>query len=97
MLDIKLSFIKYASVHFISALHGSGVGKLFGHITERGKLEVPEVDQISERVANLVDFDVYFGHRNDPAGFAKKLEEFDEFLNSHVQNVGDWLALVPYF
>jgi phosphopentomutase len=30
--------------------------------------------------ANLVDFDVYFGHRNDPKGFAKKLEEFDQFL-----------------
>jgi phosphopentomutase len=30
--------------------------------------------------ANLVDFDVYFGHRNDPAGFARKLEEFDQFL-----------------
>jgi len=29
---------------------------------------------------NLVDFDVYFGHRNDPFGFAKKLEEFDNFL-----------------
>ena len=28
-LDIKLSFVNYASVHFISALHGSGVGKLF--------------------------------------------------------------------
>ena len=31
-LDIKLSFINYASVHYISALHGSGVGKLFGPI-----------------------------------------------------------------
>ena len=30
--------------------------------------------------ANLVDFDVYFGHRNDPVGFAQKLEEFDQFL-----------------
>jgi phosphopentomutase len=30
--------------------------------------------------ANLVDFDVYFGHRNDPEGFARKLVEFDEFL-----------------
>jgi len=28
-LDVKLSFVNYASVHFISALHGSGVGKLF--------------------------------------------------------------------
>jgi len=30
--------------------------------------------------ANLVDFDVYFGHRNDPEGFAQKLIEFDQFL-----------------
>ncbi len=30
--------------------------------------------------ANLVDFDVYFGHRNDPEGFANKLKEFDDFL-----------------
>jgi phosphopentomutase len=30
--------------------------------------------------ANLVDFDVYYGHRNDPVGFANKLKEFDDFL-----------------
>ncbi len=30
--------------------------------------------------ANLVDFDVYFGHRNDPDGFAKALKEFDDRL-----------------
>lgn len=29
-LDRKLAFVDYASVHFISALHGSGVGKLMG-------------------------------------------------------------------
>jgi phosphopentomutase len=29
---------------------------------------------------NLVDFDVYYGHRNDPAGFAKALKEFDDHL-----------------
>ena len=29
---------------------------------------------------NLVDFDVYFGHRNDPKGFAIQLKEFDDFL-----------------
>ncbi len=28
-------------------------------------------------MANLVDFDVQFGHRQDPAGFAKELEAFD--------------------
>lgn len=30
--------------------------------------------------ANLVDFDVYFGHRNDVVGFKKALEEFDTLL-----------------
>ncbi|HSL88631.1 MAG TPA: hypothetical protein VK870_04980 [Ignavibacteriaceae bacterium] len=29
---------------------------------------------------NLVDFDVYFGHRNDPVGFSQALKEFDDFL-----------------
>jgi GTP-binding protein len=31
-LDVKLSFVNYASVYYISALHGSGVGKLFSPI-----------------------------------------------------------------
>lgn len=30
--------------------------------------------------ANFEDTDMLFGHRNDPAGFAKCLEKFDEFL-----------------
>ncbi len=30
--------------------------------------------------ANLVDFDTQYGHRNDPAGFARALEAFDESL-----------------
>ncbi len=33
-LDIKLSFVNYASVHTISALYGSGVGKLFAPIQQ---------------------------------------------------------------
>lgn len=38
---------------------------------------------------NLVDFDVYFGHRNDPVGFAKALREFDNFLPSLIQKMDD--------
>ena len=30
--------------------------------------------------ANLVEFDMTYGHRNDVAGYAKKLEEFDAFV-----------------
>ena len=32
--------------------------------------------------ANLEDFDMLYGHRNDPVGFARLLEEFDSWLAS---------------
>ena len=28
-------------------------------------------------IANLIEFDMIYGHRNDPGGFAEKLEAFD--------------------
>lgn len=36
---------------------------------------------------NLVDFDVYYGHRNDVAGFAQALREFDAFLIPFLKNL----------
>jgi phosphopentomutase len=36
---------------------------------------------------NLVDFDVYFGHRNDVEGFAIALKELDEFLPEFLENL----------
>lgn len=36
---------------------------------------------------NLVDFDVYFGHRNDVKGFAQALKEFDDFLPELLDNL----------
>ncbi len=38
---------------------------------------------------NLVDFDVYFGHRNDPEGFAKALKEFDDFLPVFINSINE--------
>jgi phosphopentomutase len=38
---------------------------------------------------NLVDFDVYYGHRNDPAGFAKALQEFDDFLTDFLSSIDE--------
>jgi phosphopentomutase len=45
--------------------------------------------------ANLVDFDMLYGHRNDPRGFARALEEFDLFLGRalHLLRKGDLLAI----
>lgn len=37
--------------------------------------------------ANFEDFDMKFGHRNDPAGFAKCLEEFDLTLQKTIDSL----------
>ncbi|MFN8586319.1 MAG: phosphopentomutase [Candidatus Eisenbacteria bacterium] len=39
--------------------------------------------------ANLVDFDTLYGHRNDPAGFARALEAWDEQLARLLSNLRD--------
>jgi len=41
---------------------------------------VREVPDHSFVFANLVDFDMKYGHRSDPVGYARALEEFDRFL-----------------
>ncbi len=44
--------------------------------------------------ANLVDFDVYYGHRDDPVGFHKALKEFDAKLPEIVATLDESDALV---
>jgi phosphopentomutase len=44
--------------------------------------------------ANLVDFDVYYGHRNDPEGFAKALKEFDDFIPELLDKIDETDALL---
>jgi phosphopentomutase len=44
--------------------------------------------------ANIVDFDVLYGHRNDVAGYAANLERFDERLARVLAALGDTDLLV---
>ncbi|MGI6548182.1 MAG: phosphopentomutase [Bacillota bacterium] len=37
--------------------------------------------------ANLIDFDMLYGHRNDPQGYARALQEFDGFLPELLQTL----------
>ena len=57
-------------------------------------LEYSKVGSNSLIFANLVDFDVYYGHRNDSHGFANALKEFDDFLPSLLETVDDSDAIV---
>ena len=45
--------------------------------------------------ANLVDFDSLYGHRRDPEGYARCLQEFDEWLGKFIEQVlpGDLVIL----
>jgi phosphopentomutase len=45
-------------------------------------------------MANLVDFDVQYGHRNDPEGFAECLKEFDYFIPDLLNNIDETDALI---
>jgi GTPase len=52
-LDRRLGFIDFARIHFISALHGTGVGELLGSVREAHaaatrKLATPELTRILE-------------------------------------------------
>ena len=38
---------------------------------------------------NLVDFDMKYGHRNDIAGYAQAMTDFDRQLGEFVENMGD--------
>ena len=42
-LDLRLQFINFAKLHFISALHGSGVGDLFASIKQAYKAAMAEL------------------------------------------------------
>ncbi len=43
---------------------------------------------------NLVDFDMKFGHRRNPAGYANALEEFDRWLPSFLDELADGDLLI---
>lgn len=44
--------------------------------------------------ANLVDFDVNYGHRNDPRGFALALKQFDDLLPELITKLDESDALI---
>ncbi|MCC7198347.1 MAG: ribosome biogenesis GTPase Der [Gammaproteobacteria bacterium] len=52
-IDLRLRFLDYAQVHFISALHGSGVGELMlsvnrAYAAAMSELETPELTRVLE-------------------------------------------------
>jgi phosphopentomutase len=88
--DTILDYLFYAGIETIAV---GKINDLFNYKGIKTKLKTKSnnegIDSIIESgkmakgaliFANLVDFDVNYGHRNDPEGFAKALNEFDTRL-----------------
>ena len=52
-IDVKLSFLEYAEQYFISALHGSGVGKLFESIVALYRTAM--IDMATPRLTDILE------------------------------------------
>lgn len=90
---IKPTILDYLQKSGIKTIAIGKVNDLFNYrgidVKEKTKSNAEGINALEEQIssnsnsfifANLVDFDVYFGHRNDPEGFHKALIEFDSAL-----------------
>ncbi len=70
---------------------GQGVTQSFPTASNRNGMET--IDRLWEAksggllFANLVDFDMLFGHRRDVAGYGEALTEFDDWLSTFLPRV----------
>jgi phosphopentomutase len=89
LAERKVRVFGIGKIHDI--YHGRGVEEYAttkGNSDGMDKLTAALSDRKSGLIfANLVDFDMLYGHRKDVEGFAKSLEEFDRLL-------GDFLPLL---
>lgn len=79
---------------------GSGIGE--SHPTKSNADGMAVIEQLwAEKrevphliFANLVDFDMLYGHRRDPVGYARCLREFDAWLGGFLPQVGGDLLII---
>ena len=86
MNELKDSGFDVIAIGKINDIYdGEGVTQTFRTISNMDGmdkiLQSIEMDFTGLSFANLVDFDALFGHRRDPIGYGKALEEFDERLS----------------
>jgi phosphopentomutase len=86
MLDtlIKHGHKVYATGKIDDLFGNRGISKTYHSVYNQESIQALvdflEEDFTGLLFANLVEFDMTYGHRNDVPGYAKKLEEFDAFV-----------------
>lgn len=101
------TILDFLQLNKITTIAVGKINDLFNYkgidISEKTKSNKEGIDKIIEYInkssnsfifANLVDFDVYFGHRNDPEGFHNALKEFDEKLPYIIERLDESDALI---
>lgn len=96
------TILDYLQQNGINTIAIGKINDLFNHrginVSEHTKSNAEGMKILSEYVSmvstsfifvNLVDFDVYFGHRNDPKGFYEALKEFDDYLPQLISKLGE--------
>jgi len=90
LAERKVRIFGIGKIHDI--YNGRGVEE---YVTTKGNADGMEklTAAVSDRkngliFANLVDFDMLYGHRKDVEGFARSLEEFDRMLGDFLQMLG---------
>jgi phosphopentomutase len=89
LADLGVPVLGVGKIHDI--YHGRGVGN---YVTTKNNADgmakiSAALAQHTRRLifANLVDFDMLYGHRKDVEGFARSLEEFDALLGPFLQSL----------
>lgn len=71
------------------------VGLTKSHHTKGNKSSMLKILEVMDRekegliFVNLIDFDMLYGHRNNPKGYALALEQFDQWLNNLFKKLED--------
>jgi phosphopentomutase len=89
LVDLRVPILGVGKIHDI--YNGRGLGN---YVTTKnnadGMAKLGEALTREQRgliFANLVDFDMLYGHRKDIEGFARSLEEFDELLGTLIEEM----------
>ena len=91
LMEKGLATIGVGKIYDIFA--GKGVSETYrtgpNNIGMERSSELQEKDFTGLCFINLVDFDMVYGHRNDAEGYAKALNEFDEWLGGFMEKMND--------
>lgn len=89
LCDNKLDVISVGKIYDI--FNKNGITKVItAHCNNESMKGIEEANKIDFKglcFANLVDFDMLYGHRNDIDGYAKALSTFDKWLSEFVTTI----------